>query len=522
MDLGSYAANTADFFVPGQPFSQGYNKSLRNHFGSQLVDDSGNGPAPTTPNSPTPTASGKSPLRPVNRMGQGFDDPRRTDRNPARPELGPLRDFTKELASVPANLPVGLREGVIHKTVDANGRAVYSGKNVGLNPQMVDGAGRDLEMRGSVTTAPAGSNVAMTDAGGGGFAFAGALRAQDAAKAKAMGGRIGEGGNIVLPSTDRALTNPDGSRWTERDNRLMAGNLRSGIDRYAGTSRAPKASDMSPGQQYMQQALNAPRTLRNLTPAQMSRIQAAAAQLDNQAADRAVLRESNQMSSEDRRYQADAPLKAKQAEMELAARQRQAQADLWKQAGGDPRAAAELAAQAGLDPEKYTGMEKSRLEADTKARENTMAQLNNAFYTDGPKGERIQDKETASAAYEYLNRVTGGRYESLPELERSKYFNEALTRFNLVQGANARRKTGPLEQMGWTNPTPAYGDLPTDGQLKGGVLREAGVGVDTIFGQPDRLDYRLTTPGGAEMYLPKNMTQAQLKYLAERGVQLPK
>lgn len=520
MDLGSYAANTADFLVPGQPFSQGYNRMLRDHFGSQLVDNSGNGPAPTAPVA-TPAAP-TAPVRPTNRLGQGFDDPRRLDRDPARKSLGESRDFTNELASVPANLPEGLREGVVHKTVDANGRTVYSGKNVGLNPQMVDGKGRDLTMRGSVVTAPAGSNVVMTDAGGGGYAFADAPRAQDVAKAKALGGRIGEGGNIILPSTDRALTNPDGSRWTERDNRLMADNLRAGVDRYAGTSRAPKAQTLSPGQQYMQQALNAPRTLKNLTPAQMSRIQAQAALLDSQAADRAVTQENNQMASSDRRYQADAPMKVKQVEMDLAARMRQAQADLWKQAGGDPRAAAELSVQAGLDPEKFNAMEKTRQETDSKARDHTMSQLNNAFYTDGPKGERVQDKETASKAYEYLNRVTGGRYESLPETERSKYFAEALTRFGMVQGANARRKTGLFEQLGLSNPTPAFGDLPTDDQLKGATLREAGIGWDTIVGQPSALDYQLTTPDGREMYLPKGMTQPQLKYLEDRGVKLPK
>jgi hypothetical protein len=36
---------------------------------------------------------------------------------------------------------------------------------------------------------------------------------------------------------DRALTNPDGSRWGANDNAVMAANLRDGIDPYRGTSR---------------------------------------------------------------------------------------------------------------------------------------------------------------------------------------------------------------------------------------------------------------------------------------------
>lgn len=49
MDLGSFAANTADVFVPGQPFSQGYNRLLKSQFGDQLVDRT----QPKAPEDPT-------------------------------------------------------------------------------------------------------------------------------------------------------------------------------------------------------------------------------------------------------------------------------------------------------------------------------------------------------------------------------------------------------------------------------------------------------------------------------------
>lgn len=56
MDLGSFAANTADVFVPGQPFSQGYNRLLKSQFGDQLVDR-------TQPKAPAgPTKGATTPL----------------------------------------------------------------------------------------------------------------------------------------------------------------------------------------------------------------------------------------------------------------------------------------------------------------------------------------------------------------------------------------------------------------------------------------------------------------------------
>jgi hypothetical protein len=57
MDLGSAVANTADVFLPGQPASQGYNRMLREQFGDQLIDKSGN----AAPNS-VAAAPARAPL----------------------------------------------------------------------------------------------------------------------------------------------------------------------------------------------------------------------------------------------------------------------------------------------------------------------------------------------------------------------------------------------------------------------------------------------------------------------------
>lgn len=44
---------------------------------------------------------------------------------------------------------------------------------------------------------------------------------------------------------NRTLNNPDGSRWSEGDNAIMAANLRDGVDKYRGTSRQPADDQMS-------------------------------------------------------------------------------------------------------------------------------------------------------------------------------------------------------------------------------------------------------------------------------------
>jgi len=113
--------------------------------------------------------------RPNNTQGKGYLDPRRTDVNPSSTALGASRNMTDELSGRPGGnlpqLPSDLREGVIHKTVDAQGRVTYSGRNVGTpggGPVlMVDGLGKALKNQGSVEVAAPGS----FSAGPGGYAF---------------------------------------------------------------------------------------------------------------------------------------------------------------------------------------------------------------------------------------------------------------------------------------------------------------------------------------------------------------
>jgi hypothetical protein len=94
-------------------------------------------PAAAVPTTTAPADGGGNGVR-----GSGYDDPRLVNADPARASLGSSRDYTGELAAVPTQMPNGLRDSVIHKTLDTNGRPVYTGTNVKEGAQMVDGMGR--------------------------------------------------------------------------------------------------------------------------------------------------------------------------------------------------------------------------------------------------------------------------------------------------------------------------------------------------------------------------------------------
>lgn len=120
------------------------------------------------------------------RRGAGFDDPRRVDLDPSRASLGPSRDFTRELASVPAQLPSDLRDGVVYKTRGANGETVYSGRDIGgSNVQMVNGLGADVGRLGS-------GNSISANAGGGALRYGGP-RGSDAALSAARSAAAARG-----------------------------------------------------------------------------------------------------------------------------------------------------------------------------------------------------------------------------------------------------------------------------------------------------------------------------------------
>lgn len=111
-----------------------------------------------------------------------------------------------------------------------------------------------------------------------GFMGGGGARQQ---LAGGIGSAAGSGGGSPL-------YNVGGTGYSTRENAIMAANIRDGIDPMTGLNGAPQVSIMgnsgarvkSPGQAYMEQAMNAPRTLSNLTMRQRDRIADTAARMD--------------------------------------------------------------------------------------------------------------------------------------------------------------------------------------------------------------------------------------------------
>lgn len=166
---------------------------------------------PVEPFNPNQTAAtqARSNLTPGNAgAGRGNLTPPGTPGGVTDPRS---RDFSAELNALPVNLPSDLRQGVIHKTVDARGRTTYSGMNVGAGAdgqtQMVDGLGKTLTPRGGLHYAAAGAPVAM---GAGGFAITPSGGAAQSAQgqpqaAQPSGLSAGQTGALGSPAVSQAL-----------------------------------------------------------------------------------------------------------------------------------------------------------------------------------------------------------------------------------------------------------------------------------------------------------------------------
>lgn len=100
--------------------------------------------------------------------------------------------------------PAAPATGAITKRIGADGVTEYSGMNVGLNPEFLNGSGQSFKPQG------------------GGYAFANAASEADKAKAAAMGGRLDQYGNVITAQVDKALTKPDGTRWNANDMAALA------------------------------------------------------------------------------------------------------------------------------------------------------------------------------------------------------------------------------------------------------------------------------------------------------------
>lgn len=360
--------------------------------------------APTATKVDTPLYAGNSDAG-AGRSSQGYDDPRRLDRDPSRTSLGASRDFSKELGQLPAQLPTDLRQGVVHKTVDANGRPVYSGSGVGANPMFVDGVGKETGSRGFVSTVPGMSKelIAQTLArpvdplrglSPGARAaydeqvrYAQGVNAAGAAMAPGRGGAGGgaggdlnaavkslrDAGHVVTHSTLRALI---GDQTQRRGQDMTEGTTRRGQDMTQQTALRGQDMDLQ------------------------------------------------------------GRVLPKQMEMEMAARMRAMRAQIFNESGGDPRRAAGLAQSMGLDPKDFLDAAKVDQELGSKAAAGADRRLESLAISTDKDGKKYVDpgkmaevrRSVAEMAPEFQNASEGRQQQLMPTITAGETLRQEMNR----------------------------------------------------------------------------------------------
>jgi len=426
--------------------------------------------------------------------GARFDDPRRMDLDPSRASLGPSRDFSNELNKVPANLPSDLRSGVVVKTVDPKtGRVTYSGRNVAPgadgNTQFVDGMGRNISTRGSVQSIPgrdlrdgvdpyqpAGPQVSvMPDTGGYGLLDKGyQARREMAMSTMGSGGKQTGESRADYATRMQALASARSDITQNRGQDLNYGATLRGQDlNYGATTRG---QDMTYGS-----------TIRGQDMDLRGRIE------------------------------------PKMMEMEMAARMRGLNAQIFKQAGGDPRLAAQIAAANGMDPKTFTEMAQAGQTMDHNAATNADKRFEHLAVGVDKDGKGYVDPAKMAIVRNVRDKVAPG-FSTMSEQDQAASMPTIAAGTRLVTGINSRRNNGFLQSIGWDDPTPEYTTLPSND-----ALRKAKVGRVGFFegalkgGDVSKGDTRIELPDGTVHYAPSaEVGQDELELLKKSGAKLGK
>lgn len=381
-----------------------------------------------------------------------------------------LRDnFDPELAKLPAELPSGLRQGVVHRTLDANGRPVYSGSNVGVNPQFVDGAGKTVTPGGfmgeipgmspSLRTAMAGSGgpVARVEPGvqGGGMAGFGPTQAErDLANRR-------RSAEFYADSRDR--------RTRERGQREL-----DALDRAALAQGANETSLRNAGAQADAARYGADRRLEG----------------DALQAEATV---------------GAANLRGRQASA-AAQVERQAQTLAMQQANGDRRAAARILDSMGFSGAKLLSSEASEQGLQVKNREDSEALLKSLSAGEDGKIDAARLARNQAVA----NDITGGQWSTMTPEERVQAQTKVTRAVKLLDGLNERRNAGFLKAIGFDETQMNFASLP---DMQGAVVDRLSVGRP---GSVERGDYRIRTKAGEELIVPASALDEGTKAMLQK------
>lgn len=377
-------------------------------------------------------------------------------------------NFDPELAKLPAELPGGLRQGVVHRTLDANGRPIYSGSNVGVNPQFVDGAGKTVTPRGFTGEIPGMSP---------------SLR----------GPVAGSGGPVaaVEPGVQGGGMAGFGPTAAERD----LSNRRRAAD-FAAQSRDRRTRE---------------RGMRELDALDRAEL----AQSQSEASLRgAQLQAGSARYAADRRLEGDlvqaeattqaASLRSRQASM-AAQMERQAVSQAWQMANGDYETAARILNGMGYDGSKLLSQKSAEQGIAIKNREDADTFLQSLSGVDGKISPELLARNRAVA-----NDITGGKWSSMTPDERVKAQGKVTRAIKLLDGLNAHRNTGFFNAIGIDMDQRNFASIP---DLTGATIDRLSLGRP---GTVDRGDYRIRTKQGEEFTIPASaMDEGTARMLQE-------
>mgnify|MGYP003599605169 CR=1 FL=1 len=179
-------------------------------------------------------------------------------------------------------------------------------------------------------------------------------------------------------------------------------------------------------------------------------------------------------------YSSDAQLGTKRMEMQRGLQQQQLKGAIFREAGGKPEVAAQIAASYGLDPKDFTDMASASQTRDHNASTNARKRLEGMAVRSDGKGGTVVD-----------------------------------------EGLNDRRNNGFWQSIRVDGPSASLDKLPIEA-MKGGRLKTVKA-LEGAFtgGGVEREDYVIETEGGHKLYLPRDkVNQGELELLKSRGVDI--
>lgn len=401
---------------------------------------------------------------------------------------GSARDLTRDLNAVPRDLPTDMRPGVIAKTTGPGGRVTYSGSDVQENAPMVDGTGRNLTLRGSLTTLPGGPGSpgaasAALPAGG-----------QGVATPEPTGGMTGFGstgaGNMLGRSPEQQ----------RRDAQTQASSI-------VASTRAQGLRSMETldKQGLADTAADATRFTAQ-TSAEASKANArTAADASRYGADRQV--DAAMASARGQGLRANLEL-----QMKLQAQQAMAQA--MRASGGDAGRAAQIMASQGYDPQTLTQLATNQQERSAKGKNDAESYFRASSVN--PEG-KIDDGLMAQHA-EMANQITGGQWANMTNEQRTQLAPDVVAGVKLLKGINGLRDYGVAKAVGLDNTTPAMTNLP---DMAGASIDRVGKLKGAFTKDVSRGDYRIVTRDGQELFVPESAVDGStLNMLERRGAKL--